>query len=119
MRNTLRIAGNSITSSERPSPEPLLKTRGVPSRTEGERILEMVLRHQIIELYGLGVSSRTLEGKSRKSSESVSALLSGIFLEFLPESPSRTGRGERKIFGVLEGFGMLKRTKERKHRGGA
>ena len=32
-RNALSTAGTSMTSSERPSPEPLLKKRGVPSRT--------------------------------------------------------------------------------------
>ena len=42
IRNTLSAAGNSMTSSERPSLEPPLKKRGVLSRTEGERILEML-----------------------------------------------------------------------------
>ena len=38
LRKTLSIvAGNSMTGSERPSPEPLLKSRGVPSRTGGEK----------------------------------------------------------------------------------
>ena len=46
-RNTLSTAGNSMTSSERPSPEPLLKERGVPIRIEGERILEMLWRPQM------------------------------------------------------------------------
>ena len=31
-----------MTSSERPSPEPILKKRGAPSRTGGETILEML-----------------------------------------------------------------------------
>ena len=40
--NTLSTAGNSITSSERPSPESgaTSEKRGVPSRTERERILD-------------------------------------------------------------------------------
>ena len=38
-------------------------------------------------IIGFGDPSRTLDGNSRKRSESVS----GVFPEFLPESPSRTG----------------------------
>ena len=45
--HTLCAAGNSMTSSERSSPEPLLKKRGVPSGTEAERSLEMLWRLQI------------------------------------------------------------------------
>ena len=36
VRNTPSTAGNSMTGSERPSPEPLLKKRGAHSRTGGE-----------------------------------------------------------------------------------
>ena len=77
-----------MSSSERPSPEPLQKKRGVPSRTEGETILEMVFSGapNALNNRGLGYPSRTLERNSRKSSESVS----GEILEFLLESPSRT-----------------------------
>ena len=88
LRSAPSTAGNSMTGSERPSPEPLLKKRGVPSRTGGERILEMLWK--CLELKGLGDPGRTLEGKSRKSSESVSGVFPEIFRNFL-ESPSRTG----------------------------
>ena len=55
-RNTLSTAGNSMTSSERPSPEPLLKKRGVPSRTAGEIILEMLWKPQMPLIIGPGGS---------------------------------------------------------------
>ena len=43
VRNALSTAGNSMTSSERPSPAGADSgKRGVPSRTEGERNLEML-----------------------------------------------------------------------------
>ena len=42
---TLSTAGNSMTSSERPSPEPLLKKEGSPA--EGETILEMLWKLQM------------------------------------------------------------------------
>ena len=35
VRNTLSTSGNSMTSSERPSPEPILKKEAPPSRTGG------------------------------------------------------------------------------------
>ena len=47
IRNTPNTAKNSMTGSGRPSPEPLLKKRGVPSRTGGERILEMLWKPQM------------------------------------------------------------------------
>ena len=45
-RNSLSTAGVAMTSSKRPSPQPLLKKRGIPSRTEGERILEILWKFQ-------------------------------------------------------------------------
>ena len=80
-RNTLSTAGNSMTSSEMPSSQPLLKKKGAPSRTEGERILEMQL----------GVLSRTLEGNFWKNSESVSGIFPENFQNFLRKVPAVTG----------------------------
>ena len=56
-----------MTSSERPSPEPFLKKSGVPSRTEGERILEMnALDASNASNYrAWGDPSRTLEENSK------------------------------------------------------
>ena len=45
-RTTLSTAENSITSSERPSPKPLLKKEASPAVLGGERILEMLWRRQ-------------------------------------------------------------------------
>ena len=42
-------------------------------------------------IIGFGDPGRTLEGSSRKSSESVSGVFPDFLPEFLPESPSRTG----------------------------
>ena len=41
-RNTPSTAGDSMTDSERPSPEPLLKKEASPAVLGGERILEML-----------------------------------------------------------------------------
>ena len=47
IRNTLSTAGNSMTGSERPSPEPLLKKEASPAVLGGERILEMLWKPQV------------------------------------------------------------------------
>ena len=72
-----------MTSSGRPSPEPLLKKEASPDVLRGRNCSGSL---KCLELEGLGDPSRTLDGNSRKRSESVS----GVFPEFLPESPSRT-----------------------------
>ena len=69
-----------MTSSERPSPEPLLKKRRPQPYCEASNALNF---------RALEVSGRTLEGNSRKSSESASGGLSGTFPEFLVESLRR------------------------------
>ena len=72
-RNALSTAGTSMTSSGRPSPEPLLKKGGAPSRTEFWKCSGCLECLECLELQGLGDLSRTLEGNSRKRSESVSS----------------------------------------------
>ena len=54
LRRQKHVLSKSSTpfGSERPSPEPLLKKRGVPSRTGGERILEMLGQCQNATLGG-------------------------------------------------------------------
>ena len=47
IRNSFNVAWNSMTSSERPSPEPPSGERSVPSHTEREGILEMLWRLQM------------------------------------------------------------------------
>ena len=75
-----------MTSSERPSPEPILKKKRRPQPYWGRRILEMLWKlSKCLELKGWGHPSRTLEGNSSFWG------LSGNFPEFLPGSPSRTG----------------------------
>ena len=70
-----------------PSPEPLPKKEAPPAVLGGREFWKCSGILKCLELQGWGDPSRTLEGNSRKRSESVS----GVFPEFLPESPSRTG----------------------------
>ena len=77
-RNAPSTAGNSMTSSERPSPEPLLEKEVSPAVLGGREFWKRSGAFKCLELQGLGDPSRTLERNSRKSSESVS----GVFPEF-------------------------------------
>ena len=78
IRNTLSTAGNSMTSSERFSPESCLQKGGVPSSTEGERIPEMLWRLQMSWeparplQRSLAPSGPEMPKKSRKCLENVS-----------------------------------------------
>ena len=56
VRNPLSTAGNSMTSSERPSPEPLLKKETPPAVLGVERILEMLWKPQMPLIVGFGGS---------------------------------------------------------------
>ena len=86
-RDTLSTAENSMTSSERPSPEPLWKKRDAPSRTERERMLEMLWRLQTPWIVGLEGS----QPYSKKRIWEHVWSLRGSFPELLPKSPIRTG----------------------------
>ena len=67
-RNTPSTAGNSMTGSERPSPQPLLKKGGVPSRTGGGRgILEMLWSLQMSLIVGLGGSQPYSRGEFQET----------------------------------------------------
>ena len=79
-----------MTSSERPSPEPILKKRGVPSRTGGENSGNALGASNALNYRVWGVPavlSREIPGNALRAFRG----LPGIFPEFLPESPSRTG----------------------------
>ena len=77
--NTPSTAGNSMTGSERPSPEPILKKRGVPSRTGGERILEMLWKSQMPWIIGLWGSQPYSWGKFQETLRERFRGLSGFF----------------------------------------
>ena len=47
IRNTPSTAGNSMTGSGRPSPEPLLKKEAPPAVLGGRKILEMLWKPQM------------------------------------------------------------------------
>ena len=64
--------------------------RGAPSRTGGERILETLWKPQMPWIIGLGASQPYSRGKFQETLWERFRGLSGIFPEFLPESPSRT-----------------------------
>ena len=79
-------------SSERPSPEPLLKKEASPAVLGGgERILESLWKPQMPWIIGLGASQPYSRGKFQETLWERFWGLSGIFPAFLPESPSRTG----------------------------
>ena len=90
-RNTLSTAGNSMTSSERPSPEPLLKKEAPPAVLGGEIILEMLWKSQMPSIIGFGGSQPHSRREFPETLRERFRGLSGILPEFLPESPSRTG----------------------------
>ena len=68
VRNTPSTAGNSMTSSERPSPEPILKKEASPAVLGG-----------------------LVEGNSRKRSESVSGVFPEFFRNFFRKVPAVLG----------------------------
>ena len=68
------------------------KKRGVPSRTEGERILEVLWKPQMPWLIGLGGSQPySRERNSRKRSESVSGVFPELFRNFFRKVPAVLG----------------------------
>ena len=65
--------------------------RGVPSCTRGERILEMLWSLQMPWIIGFGGSQPYSRGEFQEKLWERFRGLPGIFPEFPPESPSRTG----------------------------
>ena len=65
--------------------------RGTPSRTGGETILEMLWKPQMPWIVGFGGSQPYSQRKFQEKLWEHFRCLSGIFPEFLPESPSRIG----------------------------
>ena len=70
--------------------------RGVPSRTGGERILEMLWKPQMPSIIGFGASQPYSWGEFQETLWERFRGLSGTLPEFLPESPSRTGGTAQK-----------------------
>ena len=83
VRNAPSTAGDSMTDSERPSPEPLPKKEASPAVLAGREFWKCSGAFNALTYRALGDPSRALERNSRKSSESVSR----VFPEFVPESP--------------------------------
>ena len=70
-----------MSSSERPSAEPILKIkRGVPSRTEGEIILEMLWKPQMPWIRGFGASQPYSRGELQETLRA----FPGSFQNFFP-----------------------------------
>ena len=90
-RNAPSTAGNSMTSSERPSPEPILKKEASPAVLGGREFWKRSESLKCLELEGLGHPSRTLEGNSRKRSESVSGVFPELFRNFFRKVPAVLG----------------------------
>ena len=87
-----------MTGSERPSPEPLLKKEASPAVLGGREFWKCSGAFKCLELQGLGHPSRTLEGNSRKRSESVSGLFPEFFRNFLRKVPAVLGVWPIKLF---------------------
>ena len=116
LRNALSTAGNSMASSERPSPEPILKKEASPAILGGREFWKCSGSLKCLELQGLGHPSRTLEGNSRKRSESVSGLFLEFFRNFFWEVPavlpiwgygSRTWKSRKVLPRILPRAGFL------------
>ena len=88
-RTTLSTAGNSMTSSERPSTEPLLKKEVSPAVLRGREFWKCFWASN----EDLGGPSCTLEGNSRKVSESVSGVFSEFIRNFFRKAPAIPGCG--------------------------
>ena len=91
IRNTPSTVGNFMTSSERPSPEPILKKEASPAVLGGREFWKHSGSLKCLELSGLGRPSRTLEGNSRKRSESVSGVFPEFFRNFFRKVPAVLG----------------------------
>ena len=79
-----------MTSSERPSPEPFLKKEASPAVLGGEKSGNALDASNALNdrVWGIpAVLSRGIPGNALRAFLG----LSGIFPEFLPESPSRIG----------------------------
>ena len=84
VRNALSTAGNFMTSSERPSVEPILEKETSPAVLGGREFWKCFGSLKCLELLGLGHPSRTLEGNSRKRSRA----FPGSFRNFFREVPA-------------------------------
>ena len=79
-----------MSSSERPSPEPILKKEASPAVLGGENSGSALEASNALNYRAWGIPavlSREISGNALRAFRG----LSGIFPEFLPESPSRTG----------------------------
>ena len=76
--------------------------RGVPGRTGGERILEMLWEPQMPWIIGLWASQPYSRGEFQETLWERFRGLSGIHPEFFPESPSRTGGMAQSLFSNLK-----------------
>ena len=76
IRHTLSAAGNSMTSSERRSSEPLLKKEASPAVLRG-RILAMLWRLQMPSITGLGGSRPYSRGEFQEKFRNFSGISSG------------------------------------------
>ena len=86
--------------------------RSAPSRTGGEIILEMLWKPQMPWIIGFGASQPYSRREFQETLWERFRGLSGIFPEFLPESPSRTGGvaqqgAERHRTVILNGRRLL------------
>ena len=76
---------------QRPSPEPILTKEAPPAVLGGGDFWKCSESLKCLELQGLGHHGRTLEGNSRKRSESVSGVFPEFFWNFFRKVPAVLG----------------------------
>ena len=94
LRNTISTAGNSMTSSERPSPKPLLKKEASPAVLRGENSGNALEASNALHdrVWIPAVLSREIPGKALRAFQVSARKLSGIGISSgNSQSPNRTG----------------------------
>ena len=92
-----------MTGSERPSPEPLLKKEAPPAVLGGENSGNALEASNALNYRVWGIPGRTLEGNSRKRSESVSGVFPESFRNLFRRVPAVLGVWPNKNLRIIVG----------------
>ena len=99
-RNTLSTAGNCMTSSERPSPEQLLKKEASPAVLRGRELWKCSGGFKCLEFPGLGGSQPYSRGEFQEKLWECFRGLSGFFRNFLRKVPAVLGVWPNFVFQI-------------------
>ena len=112
------LPGNSMTGSERPSPEPLLKKRGRPHPYWGDRILEMLWSLHMPWIIGFGgpqsYSRGEFQEKLWERFRGLSGISSGKSQPYWGHGPNYGGWGLSKLFASWREVSTFPKNQERK-----